>query len=198
MAENELLDSKGRFLRRWQELCSSGVSVEEAAAVIAEEFGERMLKALNKDRRHRPFKQLLVAAAEGDSALRAAAVGKKPPELVTIVCQAIRACGEPRTPAKVAALAAFMLMDRVTDCLMGQAYQEASEAAGRSGPTREVLERHFELQRSAVEQQLKQALSGDWAGSPLRRQPAGTPMEVRAKAVLDTPLVSRNGVRRAH
>lgn len=37
MAENELLDSKGRFLRRWQELCLSGVSAEEAAAI--EVFG---------------------------------------------------------------------------------------------------------------------------------------------------------------
>lgn len=198
MAENELLDSKGRFLRRWQELCSSGVSAEEAAATIAEEWRERVLKALNKDRRRRTFKQLMEAAREGEAALRAAAVGVKPPELVRIICQAIRACGEHCTPARVAGHAAFMSMQRVMDCLMGQVYRDASETADRNVQIRDALERQFELQRPAVELQLRQALSGDWAGSPLRRQVAGTPMDVRAKAVLDTPLVSRNGIRRAH
>jgi len=198
MAENELLDSKGRFLRRWRELCSSEPSADEAAAAIADEWGAWVLKSLNRDRRHRAVKQLLDAAQESDAALRAASVGMKPPDLVRIICQAIRACAEPRTPDRVAVQAVFMSMDRVTQCLVAQVHQESAAGTDRSDEFRDSLEKHFERHRAAVELQFRQALSGDWAGSPLRKQPPGTPMEVRAKAVLEIPLVTRLGGRRVH
>lgn len=202
MAENEILDVRGRFRRKSRELLNSNQPLADVVRVLTEEWENELLRNLHKAFQAGQTLQELLRAAEKGHALAAVVQTFKPRTLAQICRQAIENCRESPTPEKVAAVAADVFIARsigavLTDAAMSPLFADARKLSQLETTVR----REFENRRPAVVAKLQQSLLGVKSGSPVRRQKR-PPLDARAKSLLGTSLVSPsgagNGTRRPH
>lgn len=198
MAENELLDIKGR---RWRQTrrCLSGVEANAFAIAecAVEECEAGLRRELNKFfREGTPLLLVLKAAAQDSAAMRSAIEAFKTNQIGRIIRYAIQQCRPPYEANRVAELASVCLVESVIDKLGAHAaslphYEERI----RREELKAALSQRFHDLRPTISTLLEHSLRN----IPLRppqpkpRMPR-EPISARTSAILGTSLLgSRSG-----
>lgn len=199
MAENELLDIKGR---RWRQtrrvLASADSDASTVANCAAEECEAALRKDLNKYFREGTHLLLILKAAQEDpAALRRTIEAFKNKQIARIIQHAIQQCGPPYDAGRVAHHAADQLLDVVFDKVAGYAgtLPEYGEEARRK-ELNAALSQSLQDLRSTVSTLLEHSLTGTRLKPP-RPKPRTQrePIAARTAAVLGTSLLGSRSVR---
>jgi hypothetical protein len=198
MAENELLDIKGR---RWRQtrryLADTQADASTIASCAAEECEAGLRKDLNKYFREGTHLLLILKAAREDpAAMRRAIEAFKNKQIARIIQHAIQQCGPPYEASRVAQYAADRLLDVVFDKVAGYAgtLPEYGEQARRK-ELDAALSQSLQDLRATVSTLLEHSLTGTRLKPPQPKpRTQREPIAVRTAAVLGTSLLgSRSG-----
>lgn len=206
MAENELLDIKGR---RWRQtrryLSSADADALTIADCAAEECEAGLRKDLNKYLREgTPLLLILKAAQEDPATMRRAIEAFKNKQIARIVQHAIKECGPPYEANRIAQHASHLLLDMVIDKVAGYAatIPEYGVQSSRAELGVALTQRLQDL-NSTVSTLLEHSLTGTRLRpvQPKLRTPR-EPIAARTAAVLGTSLLAsgpvRHGPRKSH
>ncbi len=199
MAENELLDIKGR---RWRQTrrCLSGAEADAftIADCAAQECEAGLRKDLNKYLREgSPLLLVLKAAQEDPAAMRRAIEAFKNKQIARIIQHAIKECGPPYEANRIAQHAANRLVELVIDKVGGYAAGLPQyEAPSRRQELDAALSQRLHDLRSTVSTLLEHSLTGTRlrpAQPKPRMQPE--PVAARTTAILGTSLLASRPAR---
>lgn len=194
MAENEILDIKGRRWRLTRRTLADGNADAFAVAdCAAEECEAGLRKDLNRYFREGTHLLLILKAAqESPKALRRAIEAFKNKQIARIIQHAIDQCGPPYQPSRVAQFAADRLVDVVFDKIAAYAGKLPEYGASeRRQELNAALSLRQQNLRSTVATLLEQSLSGTRLKPPQPKlRTPREPPAVRAAAVLGTSLLA--------
>lgn len=206
MAENELLDIKGR---RWRQtrrcLSSADADAVTVADCAAEECETGLRKDLNKYLREgTPLLLILKAAQEDPATMRRAIEAFKNKPIARIIQYAIEQCGPPYEANRIAQLASDRLLEMVIDKVgVYAAALPQYEAQSRRAELDAALSQRLHDLRSTVSTLLEHSLTGTRLrpAQPKPRTPR-EPIAARTAAVLGTSLLASrpipHGPRKSH
>jgi hypothetical protein len=193
MAENEILDLKGR---RWRFTRQFIADPGASAVAIGDSAGVDLEDGLRKDlnrwlREGTPLLVLLKAAQQDQRSMRDVIESFKNKSLARIVAQSIKQCGEPLQPHRIAQYAAELLISKATDKLRGHVASQPHLAdADRRGQINAGIEERIQGLRGTIASMLKQSLEGSrLKPGPRRERPTVEPIATRTVAVLGTSLL---------
>jgi hypothetical protein len=203
MAENEILDIKGR---RWRDtrrlLLIPNTSSSEIAKCAITEFEAGVRRDLNACLKNgQPLLDLLRAAEGAPGGLREAVLIFKNRTLARIVRNAIEDCGAPLTSTRVAERAAELLAVQARDKVLGHAalLPEYAEEPRRKALCADVTE-GFRKAQDLISEHLERALEGEklnranFSRKP-RRSPGEQITDVLSQSLLPRGI-ARHGPRR--
>jgi hypothetical protein len=163
MAENEILDIRGRRWRETRRLLSMpATSCSEVAKCAVAELEAGIRLDLNATLKHgQPLFDLLRAADGPPGGLREVALGFKKRALAGVVRKAIEDCGSPLTTTRVAERTAELLVAKTRDKILGFAFStpEYSDENRRNALRVDVTER-FRSAQDSISEYLESALEG--------------------------------------
>lgn len=204
MAENEILDIKGR---RWRETrrCLPTANAIDVADCVAEECEAGLRRDLNKYLREGTSLMLVLKAAQEDAAaMRRAIEPFKNKQIARIIKHVIKECGPPYEANRIAQYASHRLIDLVIDKVIGHAATlQVYGAQSRREALSAALAQRLQDLRPTIATLLEHSLTN----TRLRpRQPKPRvqrePMAARTTALLGTSLLTpgpvRHGPRRSN
>jgi hypothetical protein len=198
MAENELLDIKGR---RWRETRRYLSGPEAEAFTIADHAAEECEAGLRRDL-HKFFREgtslllVLRAAAQDSAAMRSTIEAFKNKQIARIIRYAIQQCGPPYEARRVAELASNRLVELVIDKVGAYAASLPNyEQRTRREELEAALSHRFHDLRPTISTLLEHSLKNIPLKPPQRKpRPQSEPISVRTTALLGTSLLgSRPG-----
>ena len=203
MAENELLDIKGKRWRETRRLLSMpDSSFSEIAKCAIAEFETGIRRDLSACLKNgQPLLELLRAAEGAPGGLREAVLTFKNRTLARIVGKAIEDCGAPLTSTRVAERAAELLAVQARDKVLGHAalLPEYAEESRRKALFTDVA-KEFRNAQDLISEHLERALEGEklnragFSRKP-RRSPGERITDVLSQSLLPRGL-ARHGPRR--
>jgi hypothetical protein len=199
MAENEILDIKGR---RWRQTRRYLASADASALGVADSAAAECEAALRKDlnkylREGTPLLLILKAAKEDPATLRRAIEAFKNKQIARIIQYAIQQCGPPYEANRIAQHASNRLLEMIIDKVGGYAATIPEYGArSRRAELDAALSKRLQELRSTVSTLLEHSLTGTRL-RPAQPKPRTQrePIAVRTSTILGTSLLATRPVR---